>query len=535
MIYCLENENTSEVVRYTLEFVLNSLGYFYNWIANPISDNQDKIHISYGESSEIRSAAHTIILPKIYPLKTLHEQKLDWNEISIDGIKIPVLGLFKTKSRPNSAINFDLIASTYFHLVRMDELKYTHPDEIDATINQALLYKYNKYQTPVVDIIINWFGKNIENIHINNDRPIIKKAAFPNGEKFGVALTHDIDLTRAINPIKKRFLSFINRLQLPSWVKYERILELDRKIWALDDLLDDYKRMNLQATFNFIPRLNEGRSYRYNINSRKFKKLFKRLKIEGHEIGFHPSRYAFNHPGRYKRELKKLKRISKEQIYGLRQHYLRCLYPQIWRVVNSLNLNYDSSLAYRRMPGFRAGTTRTFSCFDHINQMKLNCLEFSTPFFEESLPNMGRDPEKARETISSIIESVNINHGILTVLWHPNNMYQSDQFQEIWEWLISKLGGEEVYLKPLSGHFKWQLQRQQITMTDIQIDHERINFAVNIPKNIDRFALHIPEVHGPIQTKKADYKIDVEKGILLIQPERDAQTIEIQIETVEKI
>jgi hypothetical protein len=532
MIYCLENENTSEAVRYTLEFALNSLGYFYKWISDPIPDNQGIVHVSYGEPAESRPEVPSIILPRIFSLNTLSEQKLEWSEILLDGIKIPVLGLIKSNSTSDSTIDFDLIASTYYHLVRMEELKYSHPDEIDASVDQTILYKYNKYQTPVVDIIINWFGKNIERMHIDNIRPIIKKAAFPNGEMFGVSLTHDVDLTRAINPVKKRFLSLLAKLSLPIREEYQGILQLDRKMWALDELLDDYKHKNWQATFNFIPRLNEGKSYRYNIKSQKFKKLFKRLKKEGHEIGFHPSRYAFDHPRRYKRELMKLERISNEKIYGLRHHYLRCLFPQIWRVVNSLNLTYDSSLAYRRMPGFRAGTTRIFSCFDHVNQVDLYCKEFSTAFFEESLPNMGKDANTAIDTISNIIKSVKLNQGILCVLWHPNNIYQSDQFQKIWEWLITNLRSEKIYLKTLRGQLNWQLQRLQITMDDIQVDREKVKLVLDIPENISSFALHIPEVQGSINVTKAKFKLDEEKWILLIQPEQNVKTIEIDMVTV---
>jgi len=299
------------------------------------------------------------------------EQELEWNEILIDGIKIPVLGLFQPNTASYTAINFDLVASIYFHLVRIEELKYKRPDEIDDTVNQTLLYKYNRFHVPVVDIIINWFGKIIENILTSIEQPIIKKATFPNGEHFGLALTHDVDITRAINPIKRSLLSYFHRFHLLDHIKYKEIQESEENTWALDDLLDLYKSLNWPATFNFIARLTEGRSYRYNIASRKFKKLFKRLKTEGHEIGFHPSRDAFDHPRRYKKELNKLKRIGKDKIYGLRHHYLRCLFPQIWRVVQSLNLKYDCSLAYRRVTGFRAGTTKTFICFDHINQSEL--------------------------------------------------------------------------------------------------------------------------------------------------------------------
>lgn len=529
MIYCLENEFISQAVRYTMEFVLNSSGFFFKWMPKPVPDIRNTIHITYGDSSGIQADKPAIILPRIYPLETLHEQELEWNEMSIDGIKIPVLGLFQPPATPNTAINFDLIASIYFHLVRIEELKYKHPDEIDATVNQALLYKYNKYQTPVVDIIINWFGKNIENMLTNTKQPIIKKAAFPNGEQFGLALTHDIDITRVINPIKRSLLLFIHQLHLPGHTKYQEIQKSERKTWALDDLLDFYKRINWRATFNLISRLNEGSSFRYNINSRKFQKLFKRLNTEGHEIGFHPSRYAFNHPGRYKKELNKLKRISKVKIYGLRHHYLRCLFPQIWRVVQSLNLNYDSSLAYRRICGFRAGTTRAFSCFDHFNQSELNCLEFSTSFFEESLPNEGRDLPKTLDTISSLFKTVRRYQGVLTVLWHPSNMYQSDHFHEIWNRIVQIIEQENAFIGPLMEHLKWQDQRNQIRLTEMRQQGQEYRFNLSLHSNTEGFTLKIPGKIGQTRVENARSQFDKERGLLIIKPDSDKQTVSIQL------
>ena len=156
-------------------------------------------------------------------------------------------------------------------------------------------------------------------------------------------------------------------------------------------------------------------------------------------------------------------------------------------------------------------------------------MEFSTPFFEESLPKRGRELEKASDTISSLFKTVRRYQGVLTVLWHPNNMYQSDQFQEIWEGLIKMLRDEETFLSPLMGHLKWQKQRQQITLKEIQVVNEIIRITLSIPENMDSFALHIPGMSGPIHIKNASYKIDREKGILLIQPEHNIQTIDIQL------
>ncbi len=62
MIYCLENEFTSPAVRYTIEFVLNSLGFFFKWIPKPVPDIHNTIHITYGDSPGIQPDEPAIIL-----------------------------------------------------------------------------------------------------------------------------------------------------------------------------------------------------------------------------------------------------------------------------------------------------------------------------------------------------------------------------------------------------------------------------------------------------------------------------------------
>jgi len=531
IIRCLENNFITPPVRYTLEFIFDSLGYFYEWIREE-DNSASAIHLIYGDpiSFPIHPAG-IIHLHQVYDLANINETDLSWSELTIKDETIPVLGLHDADGNSRNEISFDIVASIYYHLTRIEELPLTHPDQIDGFVQQTMLYRYGRFLLPIVDCLVDWFGEIIERTFIESGLAPIRKAAFPHGEKFGLALTHDVDITRFNNPLKRLLYYLLHKLHWIDHSKYKSIQDSEKNTWAFHDLLDFYQQKNWQATFNFIPKLLEGRSFRYHIRSRRFRELFMHLTSNGHEIGLHSSRFAFNHPNRYKKEKRKLEHVIGEKIFGIRQHYLRCLFPQIWRVTHSLGMGYDSSLAYRRSTGFRAGTTRPFLCFDHPIQSVLDCYEFPTPFFEEALPQEGTHPPEAIKTIQKLIETVGNHHGVLTVLWHPSNMYQPDHFREIWTDIIKRIENENAFIAPLRGQLKWQKQRRQIQMEKITQLQDVGNIILSIPEDLDCLSLKIPEQIHHIHVKNAAYQIDRDNGLLIIEPGRNVQMVTIEIKS----
>jgi len=528
IVYCLENEFISPAVRYTLEFILDSIGFFFQWAAESDPLEKNSLTISYGKSSKTNAEKASIYLPCILAPKSLHKQEIQWQEAIIDGNKIPVIGSDKSDKINKSNINFDLIASIYFHLARIEEREFKHPDQVDLNAERAILFKYGEFKSPVVDILLNWFGNIIEETMTDAGIPGIKKAAFPNGEQFGLAFTHDVDITRFINPFKRscsRFLSIFGNVRKS---KYEVIKQAEKDIWAFNSLLNYYHQKKLRTTFNFIAKRLEGKSFRYNIGSGKFNKLFLRLKKEGHEIGLHSSRYAFDYPKRYFNEKIKLEQAANTPINGMRQHYLRCLFPQVWRVAGSLNMNYDSSLAYRRKIGFRAGTTKPFPCFDYEKQAAYSCYEFSTPFFEESLPNEGLNKENSLDAITSLIKTVKQYSGVLTVLWHPSNMYRLDHLKKTWDGLLNLLEREDTFNAPLVDQYKWQEQRRYIHLQPVFFSKKEIRFILSIPKNTETLTIEVPKYINSFEIENCRYQFNKSKNRIHFKPGPNCRKIDIR-------
>jgi peptidoglycan/xylan/chitin deacetylase (PgdA/CDA1 family) len=395
-----------------------------------------------------------------------------------------------------SNLSFDLIANIYYHLARIEELNINHPDAIDEQVKDSILYKYEQFKLPVVDILLKWFDGLLQKSLLAANPFILKKCAYPNGEQFGVAITHDVDIIRAYHPLKKVILSTLYHLKLKKSPTPQQMENADRENWGFEAILDFYKTFKGKGTFFFIARYLENQHFRYRLRDRKIKDIIKRLTKDGHEIAFHASRYAFEHPKRYKSELNRLKKVCSCEISGLRHHYLRCLYPDIWLKAEKLGLLYDASLIYRKHSGFRAATTHPFITFEHHLGRELNLWEFSTSFFEGTL--------KGEEEIKALIKTVAKNNGLLNIIWHTNSFYDSNEFQVLWKIIISELKQYNTYNETLTNHLYWQSHKKSFQISSIKGEKRAWKFNFTGVDDDKKYSLQLIGNSDDISIKAAD-------------------------------
>ena len=457
-IFCIENEHLDPAARYAIDFMLERSGFFYRWVQNEPSATEMGIILTYGKRNS-RLPLPSLHLPRAYNPTQLNTAKPEWREFSVNDHLVPVLGLNTSSAE---TISFDIVATVFFFLSRMEEGGFRHPDDVDKRYRESLLFRYGAFRLPVVDILAKWLKERIEEIFRRHKLPWLLKSPFPHGHRMGLALTHDVDITRAANPLKTWLLKRF------SDGKKQAAEQAEADIWAFDRLLPFYRERGWRATFNFLARPWEDTHYRYHVTSRRFRRLINRMQEEGHEIGLHPSRYAFEHPHRYVKEKKRLEKITGRPVKGMRQHYLRALFPALWRTAEQLGLQYDATLAYRRAAGYRAGTGAPFTCFDHRENRILNCLEFPTAFFESSLPEEGKSTDPAVETIHYFFDTAQTYRGVLTVLWHPSNMYSHALYKRLWQEITGFAESYCPFIAPLAQQAHWQESRRRIRLSSVK-------------------------------------------------------------------
>ena len=510
--FLIAKNETNPRLTYVLDFISHSLGYTYKLVHSESQLTDDSPVISWLPADEVisRHKLHALNIFNGRQMISLDEFELDVNLFKWQNLTIPVVGqrqknmtcqgwrayksddTYRNSQIPVWSTNIDIFTNIFYHLSRYEE-KWRHfAEETASDHTTSVLSRYHNLKIPVVDVLLDYLD-----YLVRKRFPVtIRVLPWPGGEKYGAALTHDVDLTRTVSLKRRLFnngMALFRRLSgagAESRRLRSEMEELDAQVWSFPQLEALYSENKIKATFFFLARLMEGIHLRYNIRSRKFRQLLKELSDEGHEIALHSSLNAFDRPSRYKMEKDKLADSSGQKISGLRQHYLRGKYPRLWRIAAKSGFGYDSSLGYNFQAGYRAGTTHPFYAYDYDHDERYDLVEFSLVFFEHNLPAKADHAEY----INDLLVQAERYGGLFVALLHPSN-FLTEPHQKIWTDLVSRLRAADVHIDSLTGHWRWYKLRNQIKIilrTDNIIEIEK-------PVELEKFSL---QIHGAACTVK---------------------------------
>ena len=524
-LYCLDQAHVTPEARYALEHALHQIGFFFEWTKHPGELDSSRMLIAYGASDLSAVRAAVLRLPARFDLTALTPRPERWHTLEFDGLSLPLLD--EPGSGDPTTFPFDLLANIFYHLTRLEEQPCRTPEQADASFADSILHRADQHRVPVVDHLIRYLERFVMEFARRRRIFLLKKTAFPQNESFGLALTHDVDQVRAFHPLKKEALKIGYYLGLQKRFTPQQMDQADGQYWIFDRLLKDYAAGDWKATFFFIARYTEQRHFRYRINSGRFQRLFRQLQAAGQEIGLHPSRFAFDHPDRYRKEKIRLEKFAAAKLTGMRHHYLRCLFPRIWAIAEELNLAYDASLIYNHRGGFRAGTAHPFVAFVPAKRKPLKTVAVPTAFFEKSLPNNGRDAVQNENYVLQLVQNVARVHGILTSLWHTNNIYRDEIAPGFWFRFLNHMKNQPAFKATLADHVRWFHQRRQLALLLFERSDSRIVVQLQLPPELDQFGLILPAERWRLQYVAPHCEPTVLGDALLFSGCRGIRTLEL--------
>jgi peptidoglycan/xylan/chitin deacetylase (PgdA/CDA1 family) len=538
--FLIHKKYFSRRLEYVVRSVAGRLGYPYKIISQSKSVKIQDLTITYlpDESLDQLPQCAGVIIYNSNQLDQLEHAERTINLFEQVGQIIPIIGkrilpddlpgwktgkngIFYRKNRSNPwLIPVDIFLNVFFHFSRFEE-KWRHFTEETATDHSSsILSRYQNLNVPVADVLISYLDNLIQDRIKQDKKNAVRILPWPAGEDMGVAFTHDVDITRGVR-LKTRLVKtgegYLYRLlgkpQILEDAKKE-INEKDAQSWNLPELIAHYKKRNWTATFFFISKIMEGTHLRYNIFSRKFKRLFKQLNDNNHEIALHPSKFAFDRPRYYREEKRKLESASGVKIKGMRQHYLRAKFPRLWVLAERASLSYDSSLGYNYQAGFRAGTAHPFKTFDILDNKPLSLTEFSLHLFEYNLPESGENIALSKITISELVHEVIKYKGLLVSLLHPSNFVHSP-YKELWEYLEEMLLRKNLFVSTLSGHLNWLRIRERININMIYRRKNLPEIDISFPGNQKQVSIELIGNIKPNPDEKYELK-NIQKGCFCI-------------------
>lgn len=239
---------------------------------------------------------------------------------------------------------------------------------------------------------------------------------YPGGERFRVALTHDVDLLGAGG-----FGTAMRRLARGR-IREGSALLLDAALRR--DPAFPLERMGPPSTCFFLARQadpHDGYPERYRP---ALPRALERAAADGRELGLHASYRARDTPGAVSEEASELReRLPSNTLLqgGLRHHYLRSAPEGLAQELRRAGLEYDSSMGWPSQPGLRAGTPYPYRIWDPERRepggWELPLVLMDATLAEERY--LGLSADDAYDVAIETLEPVAEHGGAVAILWHP--------------------------------------------------------------------------------------------------------------------
>lgn len=287
---------------------------------------------------------------------------------------------------------------------------------------------------------------------------------WPEGKKFAVCLTHDIDgiypyrgleilpasalmfMRKKSADAAKALFSHANK-KLSPWYNLEELMELERMYDAT-------------SSFYFLA-LDEG-EIDFNYDVSEIADVAGTLIDDGWEVGLHGSRKAFDDAERMVLEKQRLENVLGKEVVGYRNHYLCFQTPDTWHHLKKAGFLYDTTLGYDGVIGFRNGMCHPFRPFDLEKNTEIDGIwELPLAIMDCTLLGeyyMRLVPDQAWLQTKKMIDTVAELGGVLTILWH--NTYIEGKNLSFYERVLKYCSEKKAWMTIGEEIGKWWSKKQ---------------------------------------------------------------------------
>lgn len=422
-------------------------------------------------------------------------------------------------------VGFDLVKSAFFLLSREEELKCDERDAYNRfSAKFSVAHKNNFIQVAVIDEYIKILNELITLGFEKLKIPLIQKCLWPQNKDFAVCLTHDVDhikkwthrsilyqlIAPGISLFKLKFKQSIN--ELTSAIKSV----LKDPYWTFGRILIAEEKYGFKSSFYFCANGNHELDPKYNINSKKIKRLISDIYKKGCEIGLHGGFDSYNDYELLSKEKKIMDKSTGLEIVGIRQHYLRFKYPDTWRLQERIGFEYDTTLGYADKIGFRASTAFPFHPYNLQKKTVINILEIPLTIMDETLNwYLKVTSEEAIIEIKNLLETVKKNSGVAVLLWH-NNVFDNEDnpgWGEVYYKTLEYLAGENAWVTSGKEIAEWWIARDSLKFADIEISENKIKWIFRAGLDIESIWFKIKGLNNKEDVSVGGAKIYIIRNI----------------------
>lgn len=368
------------------------------------------------------------------PQGLLFEKGISTQEIScfeLHGLKY----FFRT----DGDLTFDIFAASFYLISRYEEYLPHHKDVYGRYAHESsIAFKESFLNLPLVNLWLHELVKIIEKKFPGSTGTNLKKI-------FSFRPTYDIDIAYSyrhkgfIRNAGAGFRELVKGNWSLFWKRASVLAGREQDPFDVYDWLDQlHEQYKLKPYYFFHVGEERGR-YDKNISpgTPALVKLIKHH-AERYAIGVHPSWKSGDKEELIKKEKDSLARITGMEILSSRQHYLRFNLPGTYRELIRSGIQYEFSMGYGSINGFRASVASRFYWYDLEKEEQTTLQVFPFCFMDaNSYYEQKHSPEEAFGELHHYYKKVSQVNGTMITIWH-NDFLGSDP---------AKKGWKEMYVK----------------------------------------------------------------------------------------
>lgn len=278
---------------------------------------------------------------------------------------------------------------------------------------------------------------------------------YPEGKKFAVCLTHDIDVVYLskssiiLNTAKSlKECQFKSALKIP----FYNIREKYNPWWNFKDIMALEEKYGAKSSFYFLTVSEDDLDFNFRIEDLEHEIC--NIADTGWEVGLHGGHEAYNNLDEIVEKKKRLENVLGKKVIGYRNHFLRFKVPDTWILLEKAGFKYDTTFGYAGMVGFRNGMSHPFKPFNLNTNEEIDILEIPLTIMDCTLFDyMKLDFNKAWELTKTLIDTIEKYNGVITILWH--NTYMVGDMMKFYEKMLKYCYEKKAWMT--SGKEIWKV------------------------------------------------------------------------------
>ena len=289
----------------------------------------------------------------------------------------------------------------------------------------------------MMQMLITGMGSKYAQVdHIHKEKKLDTKIYWPNGNKFAICLSHDVDRVRKSYQYLTYFIKTKNWYHIKSFFKKDY-----EPYWNFEKIMKLENSYGVRSTFFFLNERKKLKIWKpetyplslgyYDINSEKVVNIIRKLDRGGWEIGVHGSYDSYKNKDLLIKEKRNLEKILNKRVFGIRQHYLNLEIPNTWILQESTGFKYDSSFGWNNKVGFRG---ERFLPFKPINS---DFLVIPLTIMDTALFKNSKNLKDAWKKVDDLLKFAEKKGGLITILWHQR-VFNDHEFYG-WGYIYEKI------------------------------------------------------------------------------------------------